>query len=213
MTTPFKSGTEFLVNTTTAIGQFDPSITALADGRFVVAWTDASLSVGRTVSANIRGQIFDPRIAAVTLNGTLGNDDFVGTLFADVLRGSFGADRLAGAAGDDVIDGEEGNDLLVGGAGNDRLSGGDGIDTLRGGAGADRLNGDAGNDTLLGGAGGDLLNGGADFDTASYATSIAAVTVNLASGTGSGGDAAGDVLSPAVSLPSMKPAGWASLTV
>jgi hypothetical protein len=57
--TPIKWGSEFLVNTTTAQGQSSPTITALADGRFVVAWTDASESVGDTDGPAIRAQIFN----------------------------------------------------------------------------------------------------------------------------------------------------------
>ena len=59
---------------------------------------------------------------------------------------------------------------------------------------ADTLSGGDGNDTLHGGAGADSLDGGAGTDTASYATSTAAVTVDLSAGTGSGGTAAGDTL-------------------
>ncbi len=40
MGTPVKWGREFLVNTTTQSYQAEPSITALADVRFVVAWDD-----------------------------------------------------------------------------------------------------------------------------------------------------------------------------
>src|SRR3546814_8834206 len=52
-----------------------------------------------------------------------------------------------------------------------------------------------GNDTLIGGSGADTLIGGAGSDTASYAGSSGGVTVDLAAGTGSGGDAQGDTLS------------------
>ena len=85
-------------------------------------------------------------------------------------------------------------DILVGGGFADTLSGGDGNDALIGGAGSDNLVGGAGDDILVGGAGADVLDGGTGPDTASYATSAAGVMVNLATGTGSGGDAAGDVL-------------------
>jgi Ca2+-binding RTX toxin-like protein len=54
--------------------------------------------------------------------------------------------------------------------------------------------GDLGDNTLDGGADADSLDGGGGIDTASYATSGAGVIVNLATGTGSGGSAAGDVL-------------------
>ncbi len=58
----------------------------------------------------------------------------------------------------------------------------------------DVLFGGDGNDLLAGGEGGDSIDGGAGIDTADYSTSSAAVTISLADGTGSGGDAAGDTL-------------------
>ena len=60
--------------------------------------------------------------------------------------------------------------------------------------GNDTLYGRSGNDILSGGAGADTIDGGSGTDTSSYATSTAAVTVRLQSGTGSGGDAGGDTL-------------------
>jgi Ca2+-binding RTX toxin-like protein len=90
------------------------------------------------------------------------------------LNGGKGGDSLTGNAGDNLLAGYEGNDSLVGGAGADRLDGGAGNDLLRGDAGADRLIGSTGS------------------DTASYYGAAAAVTVNLQSGTGTGGDAQGD---------------------
>ncbi len=155
-----KSGSEFLVNTTVADNQYEPTITALADGRFVVAWRDASSST----DDDIRGQIFDPREGPVTLNGTLADDDFVGTLFADLIGGSFGDDRLSGAGGDDRLGGGFGDDTLTGDAGNDQLDGGDGNDRLIGNAGSDVLDGGAGNDILNGGVGSDALIGGSGND-------------------------------------------------
>src|SRR4051812_27390297 len=53
-----KSGPEFLVNTETFLEQSDPTITTLADGRFVVTWTDASGTGGDPV-ISIKGQIFN----------------------------------------------------------------------------------------------------------------------------------------------------------
>jgi ELWxxDGT repeat protein len=69
-----------------------------------------------------------------------------------------------------------GDDALSGAAGNDTILAGDGADTLEGGKGADSL------------------DGGIGLDTASYAKSGAAVAVDLGAGTGTGGDAQGDVL-------------------
>jgi Ca2+-binding RTX toxin-like protein len=70
----------------------------------------------------------------------------------------------------------------------------DQADVLHGLAGDDMLFGGSGNDTLDGGPGADIMLGGAGSDTADYSSSAAGVTVNLASGVGTGGDAQGDVL-------------------
>lgn len=67
---------------------------------------------------------------------------------------------------------------------NDEIHGSDNTDTLLGWNGNDILDGDMGADTLDGGSG---------SDTASYAASTDAVTVTV-NGTGSGGDAEGDIL-------------------
>ncbi|NKE47732.1 DUF4347 domain-containing protein [Roseomonas frigidaquae] len=83
------------------------------------------------------------------------------------LRGSIYFDALTGNDGDNLLQGLAGNDLLVGGAGDD---------TIEGGAGSDVLSGDAG------------------VDTASYASSDAAVTINLATSSARGGHAQGDSL-------------------
>ncbi len=84
-----------------------------------------------------------------------------------------------------------GDDIRAG-AGNDTIEGLVGHDRIDGGAGNDVLDGGRGDDTLIGGAGADRLLGGTGRDTASYAGSAAGVTVDLADGSASGGDAAGD---------------------
>lgn len=78
--------------------------------------------------------------------------------------------------------------------GDDSLAGSTGADTIDGLAGDDTIHSNDGDDVLIGGAGADSLNGGNGFDTADYSASAVAVTVNLLTGTGSGGDAAGDLL-------------------
>lgn len=99
-----------------------------------------------------------------------------------------------------TLTGTSGNDTLSGGVGDDTLSGLAGNDNLSGFGGNDRLNGGAGNDTLSGGSGADILNGDTGADMASYVTSLAGVTVNLASGRGTGGDAQGDTLNSIESI-------------
>ena len=57
MPTPLPRGNEFLVNTTTFSSQNRPTITALSDGRFVVAWEDHSQALGDTSSSGIRVRV------------------------------------------------------------------------------------------------------------------------------------------------------------
>jgi len=89
-------------------------------------------------------------------------------------RGTLAGETLTGTAGDDVICG-----------------GGGGGDTIKGLGGNDILKGQGGADKLLGGTGQDLLDGGSGVDTASYSTSLTAITASLAtnSATGEGSDA------------------------
>lgn len=129
-----------------------------------------------------------------TALGGTGDDTIYGHDGNDSLSGGAGNDVLMGDAGNDTILGDAGNDSLYGGDGNDSLDGGDGNDLLSGGDGADVLIGGAGDDTLIGGAGADQLFGGSGMDYADYSASGAGVTIDLAAGTGLGGDAQGDVL-------------------
>ncbi|MBL8675542.1 MAG: hypothetical protein JNL07_11680, partial [Rhodospirillales bacterium] len=74
-------GGEFLVNTTTADAQYQPTVTALADGGFVVSWEDYSQNA--TNSADILARRFDAagvaigaefRVNAFTPGGQLAAD-------------------------------------------------------------------------------------------------------------------------------------------
>ena len=85
-------------------------------------------------------------------------------------------ENFIAGSGDDLVAGNAVANYLSGRDGDDRLWGSGGDDILEGGAGADRLDGDAG------------------MDWVSYLGSDAAVTVNLADGTVTGGHAEGDVL-------------------
>ena len=156
---------------------------------------------------------------ADTLTGSSGNNFLFGGNGSDILRGQPGTDTLEGGAGGDVLHGGSGTDtasylssgagvvvnLGTGtGAGGDaagdtytsieNLSGSTHTDRLTGDAGANRLRGQSGDDRLEGGAGADELHGGSGTDTAFYLASSAGIVVNLATGMGSGGDAAGDTL-------------------
>ena len=107
----------------------------------------------------------------------VGGDATGDTLFSiEGLRGSAHADILSGDDQRNVLRGEGGADSLNGAEGDDRLEGG------------------GGNDRLFGGYGADELRGGAGTDLAYYGMSDAGVRIDLSTGKGLGGDAAGDRL-------------------
>jgi len=156
-------------------------------------------------------------LTAGAASGALGNDtltsieNVLGTPFADNITGDANANSLSGGDGDDWLVGRAGNDTLDGGAGNDAAdygtaasavtvnlatgtaTGGDGTDTLigiefvHGSAFNDSLTGDAGDNYLQGRGGDDTLNGGAGSDWVGYFEATSGVTVNLNTGTATGG--------------------------
>ena len=65
-------------------------------------------------------------------------------------------------------------------------------DTLAGTVNADTLLGFVGNDTLFGSLSADQMDGGDGIDLVDYTLSLGAITANLTTGLGLGGDAAGD---------------------
>ena len=136
----------------------------------------------------------------------------------EAISGSLVADNIIGSAGDDEIGGYLGDDKLTGGAGFDTLyyrstsavvvnlatgkaSGGDGNDTIAefeaivGSDFNDTLIGNSLSNTLNGRAGDDTLNGGDGIDTATYVNAASGVTVNLSTGTATGGDGSDTLLS------------------
>ena len=94
-------------------------------------------------------------------------------------------ENVTGSGHADVLKGDDNTNRLEGGGGDDRLWGAGGIDFLQGGKG---------DDWLYGSSGADRLDGDEGMDWVSYQGSDAAVTVNLAEGTVTGGHADGDVL-------------------
>ena len=98
----------------------DHTVSATADGRFVIAWEGVCEGGDDASGSAIRAQIFDARVTGITLTGTADADDFIGTDFTDLLGGWTGDDRLDGGAGNDALYDAGGNDLLIGGTGSDR---------------------------------------------------------------------------------------------
>ena len=155
------------------------------------------------------------------ISGLGGNDTLYGFGGDDSLDAYDGDDVLIGGPGGDALRGGDGTDTASyatsagavavsiatspgSGSGGDaqsdelfsieNLTGSVHDDTLTGDGGNNVLRGGRGNDTLKGLGGSDTLDGGPGTDTASYEGSGAAVTVDLATGSASGGDAQGDTL-------------------
>ena len=160
-----------------------------------------------------RGSMFaDQLIGNAEVNrfyGYAGDDMFIGSAGADVLDGGADIDTVdyrqslavqvnlaeeTGAGGDAAGDVLFDIENVLGSAFGDTLLGSGWSNALSGNGGADTLRGLGGRDVLTGGAGADVLDGGEDEDSADYSASNAAVTINLATGTGTGGEAAGDTL-------------------
>jgi len=148
---------------------------------------------------------------ADTLTGDANANNIQGGAGDDTIEGKDGADTLDGGAGTDTLSYSTSATAVVVDLSSNALSGGDAAgdiinnfenvigsgyaDTLTGDANANNIQGGMGDDTIEGKGGADTLNGGAGTDTLSYSTSPTGVTVSLTTGTGSGGDAAGDVVS------------------
>lgn len=183
----------------------------LPDGRTLVSVTDNSLTLQ---GEGLREEVLMlfPRFRTGTKSwpGTSGDDTFEGGPEADSFDGGAGSDTVAytrseagvtvalgsgegrfGHASGDTFTGIE---HIIGSTHDDTLYGDDGANRLAGGGGNDRIYAGGGDDILEGGPGADSLTGGHGEDTVSYAGSDAAVTVNLATGTGRFGHAEGDTL-------------------
>jgi Ca2+-binding RTX toxin-like protein len=166
-----------------------------------------------TLGGDVRANLLQGGAGDDTIEGRGGADSLVGGDGVDTasyVNSAFGVtvslsvtgpQTSAGDASGDVLSqfenlrGTNVGDALTGDAGANRLYGEGGSDSLHGAAGDDSLEGGSGDDSLDGGAGADTLVGGSGADWASYASSTAAVTVDIGSTVAQtgGGDVAGDV--------------------
>lgn len=176
---------------------------------------DADTVTGQSGRDIISGFAGDDSLSGLAgndqIDGGDGDDIIDGGDGVDTLLGQAGADRLYGGLGNDVLRGGTENDTIRGDDGNDSLYGDDGSEGVRaegtdsargfvqaglfGGAGDDKLDGGLGDDYLDGGVGADQIIGGSGFDGVDYSGSTAAVSVDLATKTATGGSAQGDTFS------------------
>ena len=184
--------------------------------------SDAGVTVNLTTSRGQQGgHAWGDRLTGIEeLKGSSHADLLIGDGRDNDLQGREGDDTLISGAGNDNLHGGAGADRLEGGDGHDdwvRYWGSDagvtvnlatgtgqgghaegdtltGIERLGGSDHADHLIGDDGDNGFDGGAGADTIDGGEGYDFAGYWGSDAGVTIDLATGTGQGGQAEGDTL-------------------
>jgi Ca2+-binding RTX toxin-like protein len=108
-------------------------------------------------------------LPGLTINGTTGDDQLVGTPRADSIYGFAGNDYIVGAGkGADHLYAGNGNDEIYGGTGDDTIDGGAGADIIDGGGGADAITAGAGNDTIIYRSSSGTLDGGDGTDTLDF---------------------------------------------
>ncbi|MFO0346614.1 MAG: cadherin domain-containing protein [Labrys sp. (in: a-proteobacteria)] len=146
------------------------AFTATSTATFAASQYGAGLASGMQVTGSIGT---DTLAFTMTANSSV---DLSGVQFTS-WTAAVDTTWITGSTGAETIRGTSQTDSISGGAGNDEIDARDGDDTVEGGAGADKL------------------VGGAGLDTLSYSGSTAAVSVNLATNTVSGGDADGDTIS------------------
>jgi Ca2+-binding RTX toxin-like protein len=172
----------------------------MTEGNDVLALDDATSASGSSAA----GTSTSARVQDISVIHAGAGDDVINFStqkysYGDtVVYGGTGNDKIWLSSGNDQVFGGEGNDEIYSGAGSDQLNGGSGDDvlfggtgndTLEGGSGTNQLFGEDGDDTFIAGSGADTINGGAGNDTVSYVNSTAAVSINLATNSVSGGEA------------------------
>lgn len=153
--------------------------------------------------------------------GGSGNDNIIGSEYADVVRGGLGADTYYTLAGDDTvyIDAEDiqakSGNFIDTGLGYDKIYiedsrgvefdiadthaeeiiAGSGNDILRNSSNTNvSIFGMEGNDTIYASSGTEVLDGGTGIDTLNYSNSDTGVSVNLSTNSASGGYAQNDTI-------------------
>jgi Ca2+-binding RTX toxin-like protein len=195
----------------------DPPPFPVNDWNIEVAFTRVTSQTGDSSANEINGGS-----SADSLAGAAGDDSLFGALGNDTLNGGNDNDYLDGGQGNDSMVGGTGNDRYVVDSASDVVveNASEGTDTVKssisytlgsnvenlslldvsaaltatGNSVANVLTGNSYNNTLVGAAGADTIYGGYGFDTVSYASASAAVSINLATNSNGGSDAAGDML-------------------
>ena len=178
---------EAQINTTITGDQDAPTAVALRDGRFMVAWVDASAGLGNEV---IRAQVMNADGTKSFSEFSAHDSSFKGGSTPNLTEMADGRVFISWSNPDAGFDGSEASIVgqyidprvagidLSGTADADSYHGSLFADTIKGFEGNDSLYGGGDGDLLYGGLGNDLLDGGAGADRA-YFNGPTALTVNL----------------------------------
>lgn len=121
--------------------------------------------------------------------------DYYSTAFGDMVCAIQGMQVSAAAVASSVMAGDIGRAAQVMASGNDVITAYSlGSDFLKGWSGNDVIYAGDGHDHLWGGTGVDTLDGGSGYDYARYDDATSGVEIELSTGRGYYGEAAGDVL-------------------
>ncbi|WP_230533198.1 calcium-binding protein [Microvirga roseola] len=166
--------------------EVDPVVTALNDGRFMIAWAD--YHVYASLSTEVKGQVYQADGVkdgeAFTIHTPHGVNDrmpSISTLVDGRVVVSWWHDGEP-TIRTQIIDPREAGITMAGTSLNDDYVGTRFIDELNGGQGSDQFDG---------GAGADVINGGDGIDTVTFSSATQRIVASLTGGTG--GDANGDV--------------------
>ncbi|AAV93680.1 type I secretion target repeat protein [Ruegeria pomeroyi DSS-3] len=152
-------GNEFIVNVTRAGEQTLPTVVALNEGGFVVAWTNLTSrpdTMARQYDYNLRPVTGEIKLSQGSLSRDIGpelsalSNGGVGFVWMDISvvasLPTLGVEVRTTHPSD--FNPTEGNDLLSGDAGNNRIFARDGDDWVSPGIGSDTVDGGAGNDMV-----------------------------------------------------------------
>ncbi len=184
-------GVEFLVNNQTAGDagyQYEPTITGLVGGGFVVTWYDDRRTLVDASPTSIKAQMFDAAGARIGGEFVVNTQTYGGQVEPSITSSANGGFVVtwtdlspwgAYVSGSDIIKAQIfGSPFEI-----DSFSG---IENLIGSVYNDNLKGNSSANVIEGRLGDDLIDGGEGSDTASYVAALGSIIANLTTGVATG---------------------------
>nr|WP_196764689.1 calcium-binding protein [Rhizobium leguminosarum] len=160
-------------------------------GTDTASYVDSSVAMTFDLNAGVfsgigAGDTFD---SIEVISGTNFGDTFIASAAADRVNGGVGVDMISYSAATSAIGINLTTSTHSGFAAGDTFAA---IEVVHGSQYDDTFIGDGTSNIFIGGSGADFFDGAGGYDSLWYLTSSAGVTLNLATGAASNGDAAGD---------------------